>query len=83
MRRKKFTTPDRIIHPVTTRASRALIGGPHGDLPKVALQFTDAEGKVWEVDLDLPNAARLIEEATAAYHAIVPVLRTSRSGWGA
>lgn len=82
--KRKFTSrPDRIVHPVRVRASRAIVESAAGQMPRVAMQFEDAAGVVYQFELDVKEAAEMIETATSAYHAIVPVLKTSRHGFGA
>lgn len=81
--KRKWTTPHRIIHPVKVRAARALFPEQSGHVEKLSMQFEDAAGVIYQFDLDVKEAGKMIEEAISAYHAIVPPLRTSRSGWGA
>lgn len=81
--KRKITTPDRIIHPIRVRASRALMPRAEGAIPLVAMQFEDAAGVVYQFELEVKEAAEMIESATAAYHAIMPPLKTQRQGWGA
>lgn len=83
-RSRRFSpNPDRIVYPVRVRATRALFPEASGAIPRVSIQFEDAQGAIHQFDLDVKDAAELIEQSTAAYHAILPPLKTSRSGWGA
>jgi hypothetical protein len=73
---------DKVIHPIKAVASRALFPSQGREVEMVSVQFIDAHGTIHQFDLDVKVARELIESATASYHAIVPVLRTSRGGWG-
>lgn len=76
LRRKKRS----YLRPVNrATASRTIYNEASGILPTVALKFEMTDGEVVEFELTVQETAKLIEQATSAYHAIVPVLRTGRS----
>ena len=63
-------------------ASRAIFTEAQGMLPKVRMEFQLANGENVAFELELDEAGKFIEQATSAYRAIVPPLRTSMGGWG-
>lgn len=86
-RRKRHFTPKpderpRLVHPVIVRSTRVLFPEAEGMREKIGVQFEDATGRVYQFDLEVKEAARLIEETLAAYNVINPPLKTSRGGWG-
>lgn len=48
-------------------------------LPSVQLTFEMTDGEVVVFELPVSETAKLIEQATASYHAIIPPLKTGRS----
>lgn len=70
---------------IKTVTTRALLPAEGQDLNRIEVKFVmtpqdDREQITFE--LTLHEAANLIEELMAAYNAIVPVLKTTRGGWG-
>lgn len=84
MRRKtKHLTPPlpTSINVKSVEASRAIF--VHQDqIPLTRIKFTLDDDATVEFDLTIHQATALIEEMMAAYNAIVPVLKTSRGGFG-
>ena len=52
-------------------------------LPTVQMTFELTTGEVVTFELQVDEAGKFIEQATSAYRAIVPPLRTGMQGWGA
>ena len=63
-------------------ASRAIFQEAQGMLPKISMTFELTDGEVIQFELELEEAAKFIEQTVSAYNAAVPVLKTSRGGWG-
>lgn len=58
-------------------ASKAVFQGT-GIMPRVRITMTTEDDQKIDFELDIENAAKLIEESTHAYYAIVPELKTRR-----
>jgi predicted thioesterase len=58
-------------------ASKAVYQGKD-IMPRVRIAMTTEDGQKIDFELDIENAAKLIEESTHAYFAIVPELKTRR-----
>jgi hypothetical protein len=67
---------------VEAKAVRALFPSVHGAIPKIALTFIMTDGSEQTFELEATEAAKLIDQSIAAYHAIVPQLKTGRGSWG-
>lgn len=75
--------PARTIRPVNRAiASRAIYAEARGYLPTVQMTFELTSGEQITFELQVDEAGKFIEQATAAYRAIVPTLRTGGAGWG-
>jgi hypothetical protein len=64
-------------------ASRAIFAEASGMLPTIQMTFELVSGEVVTFELQVNEAGKFIEQATSAYRAIVPPLRTGMQGWGA
>jgi hypothetical protein len=58
-------------------ASKAVYQGK-GIMPRVRITMTTEDNQKVDFELDIENAAILIEQTTHAYYAIVPELKTRR-----
>lgn len=77
MRSKKQKPYARPI--VRSIASRAVFNEASGQLPMINMEFEMPDGEKVVFELTVEQAARHIEQAVAAYHAIVPNLKIGRS----
>lgn len=59
------------------KASKAVYQGK-GIMPRVRIEMTTEDNQRIDFELDIENAAILIEQTTHAYYAIVPELKTRR-----
>ena len=59
------------------KASKAVYQGK-GIMPRVRIEMLTEDNQRIDFELDIENAASLIEQTTHAYYAIVPELRTRR-----
>jgi len=59
-------------------ASRAIVQEGRGHIPKIEMRFETYDGEILEFDLDFEQAATFIDQAAAAYNAVLRPLKTSR-----
>lgn len=59
-------------------AAKAIYQEGRGRLPKLSLTFETFDGQIVQFDLDLMEAAKLIDEASNAYNSALPVLKSRR-----
>lgn len=51
-------------------------------MPRIQMTFYNDDGTVNEYMMNIRDAGKFIEQAMAAYNALVPPLKTSRGGFG-
>lgn len=62
----------------SSTAAKALYQAGKDYLPKIQLTFTTHEGEILEIELGYMDAANFIDQAAAAYNALMRPLKTSR-----